>query len=452
MISLRKGVYWGVLLSLVVIFCLSVPTSVQAFESDSDGRLEKGETIEDDLLLAAGRVVVDGVVKGDLYATANTIVLNGVVEGSVFFAAQTIEVNGTIKGSLYGTSQSMTLGEAAQIKRNLFYAGFAFHSKPGSQVGKDALMVGYQAVLDGQIQRDLLASVGALEVSGEIGRNVKVNVGDPEEGSARSIPFSTAPNVPPMIPSGLRINETAKIGGTLTYSSVKDQSQGIKSKPQGEIVFKPIQAGDSRSGTEKLQQSLPYRVGKYILNRLQELVTLFAIGLVGIWLLPRYLQDWKERMQAEPLAAGLNGLLTVLVGYIGAGLFALVLLAIGIFMGILTLSGLSKTVLGIGFSTLGLAVAIFSLGVTYGSKIVVCIWVGEKVFQRFAPQSAHRVVLVLLVGVLIYVIVRSIPILGWVIGLLATLVGVGAIYLALRERIRLPEKSSNGVESAASVE
>jgi hypothetical protein len=363
-----------------------------------------------------------------------------------------IEINGTLKGSLYGASQSIYLGEEAQIERNLFYAGFALQAKPGSQVGKDALFTGYQAVLDGKIQRDVLALVGALEVNGEVGRNVRVTVGDVEEGQARSMPFYTAPGAPPMIPSGLRVNESAKIGGSLTYSSVKEQSQGIKSKPQGEIVFKPIEATDRQAKTDKARDSLPYLVGKYVLNRFQEILTLFVIGVVGIWLLPRHLQDWKERMKSEPLASGLNGLLTVLVGYIGAGLLAFVLLAIGIFIGVLTLGGLSRTVLGIGFSTLGLALAIFSLVVTYVSKILVSLWIGEWVFGRFAPQSSQKVLLVLLVGILIYVIVRSIPILGWVVGLVATLVGVGAIYLVLRDRFRPAAKRLSGVEPLSSGE
>jgi len=268
-----------------------------------------------------------------------------------------------------------------------------------------------------------------------------VNVGDPEEGQPSSMPFSSAPGMPPMIPSGLRINESAKIGGTLTYSSVKEQSQGIKSKPQGEVIYKPIEAADNRARTAQARQSLPYLVGKYVLNRIQEIVTLFVIGLLALWLLPSRIEEWKQRMKAEPLASGLNGFLTVLIGYVGAGLMALVVLAIGIFLGVITLGGLSQTVFGLGFSSLGLALAVFSLIVAYVSKILVSLWIGEIVINRFVPQSGHKVVLVLIVGVIIYVLLRSIPILGWVLGVVATLVGVGAIYLVLRDQFRPPAKA-----------
>ncbi len=450
MSKVKKSVYLGVLMIFVFVFSLIIPMGVQAVETDPDGKIEKGQMIDDDWFASGERVVVDGVIKGDLYAAANTIVINGVVHGSAFLAAQTIEINGAVKGSLYGAAQSLYLGEEARIERNLFYAGFALQAKAGSKVGKDALFTGYQAALEGQIQRDVLASVGALEVNGEIGRNVRVTVGEPEEGQTRSMPFYTAPGAPPMIPTGLRIKEGAKIGGTLTYSSTKEQSEGIKAKPKGEVIYKPIETADRQTMLGKSRDSLPYRVGMYVLNRLQEIVTLFIIGLLGVWLLPQHLQGWKERMKTEPLAAGISGLLTVLVGYGGAALLALVLLAIGILIGVLTLGGLSRTVLGIGFSSLGLALAIFSLIVTYVSKVLVSLWIGEWTMRRFAPQAAEKILLVLLVGILIYVFVRSIPILGWVVGLLATLVGVGAIYLVLRDRIRLPSKPMSSVEALSS--
>lgn len=434
-------------LFLAILASLSLPAKVLAVETDPDGQIEKGQVIEDDLFLSGERVVVDGVVTGDFYASANTIVINGVIQGSAFLAAQTIKINGSVKGSLYGASQSIELGEEARIERNLYYAGFALQALPGSQIGKDALFTGYQAVLEGKIQRDVRASVGALEISGEVGRNVRVTVGDPEEGQARSMPFYTAPGAPPMIPSGLRIKETAKIGGSLTYSSVKEQSQGIQSKPLGEVIFKPIEASGQQAKSGKGRDTLPYVVGKYVLNRIQEIVTLFVIGLLGIWLLPQHLQSWKERMRAEPLASGLNGFLTIVVGYIGAGLIALVLLAIVIFVSVLTLGGLSRTLFGIGFSTLGLALAIFTLVVTYVSKILVSLWLGEWTIQRLAPQSANKILLTLLVGILIYVFVRSIPIVGWIVGLVATLVGVGAIYLVLRDRIRPAQKPISSSET-----
>ncbi|MCS6907509.1 MAG: hypothetical protein RML93_06465 [Anaerolineales bacterium] len=441
-ISYKKIIHWGILWVVVMIGSLLLPVQAWAIETDPDGQIERGQVIEDDLFMGGERVVLDGTVRGDFYASANTIVINGEVQGSAFLAAQAITINGNINGSLYAASQSIDLEEQGRIGRNLFYVGFALHTRPGSQVGKDAVFAGYQAILGGQIRRDVLASVGALELNGEVGRDVRAVVGDPEEEPGM-IPFYTPPSSPP-IPSGLRINEGAKIGGNLIYSSGREQSEGIKSKPQGEIIYKPIETQEQQPSA---RGGFISEVGKYLFSRFQELVTLFILGLVGIWALPKHLQGWRERLKSEPLLSGLNGLFAVLVGYVGGGLVLLVLLAVVIFFATLRLSGLSGVVLSVGFSALGLALAIFTLIVIYGSKVVVSLWLGEWTLNRFAPQLRDRIVLVLLVGALIYVIVRSIPILGWIIGLLATLVGVGAIYLALRDRLRPQAKSTSTAES-----
>jgi hypothetical protein len=210
----------------------------------------------------------------------------------------------------------------------------------------------------------------------------------------------------------------------------------IKAKPAGGVTFNPIETKKGGKAEPPYKESTAYKVGKYILQRVQELLTLFILGGLAVWLIPQWLTQWSERARKEPLMAGLNGLLAVIVGYAGAGLVVLVLLAVVIFLSVVTLGGLSRTLFGIGFSAWGLALAIFTLLVSYGSKIVIAFLGGGLLLDRFAPQAGQKKVWVLLTGVLLYVIIRSIPILGWVVGVLATLVGAGAIYLTLRDRFK----------------
>lgn len=75
---------------------------------------------------------------------------------------------------------------------------------------------------------------------------------------------------------------------------------------------------------------------------------------------------------------------------------------------------------------------VFLLLVSYGSKLVIAFLVGRLVLQRLAPQSADHKVWPLLAGVALYVLIRSIPLLGWLVGVAATLVGLGAMWLVYR--------------------
>lgn len=60
----------------------------------------EGETIEGDLQVLAGRVVVRGTVTGDLRGAAGSIVVEGTVEGNVEAAAGSIRIDGTVGGDV----------------------------------------------------------------------------------------------------------------------------------------------------------------------------------------------------------------------------------------------------------------------------------------------------------------------------------------------------------------
>ena len=121
----------------------------------------------------------------------------------------------------------------------------------------------------------------------------------------------------------------------------------------------------------------------------------------------------------------------LLVGLLGMGLAFFVILTVGILLGIISLGGLQNTIFGFGFSGLGLFSAAFWLMVNYGSKLLVASLIGSWLFRLLSKNYAGHVFWPLLAGVITYVILRSIPLLGFLFGILATLMGLGAAWLAL---------------------
>ncbi len=76
------------------------------------------------------------------------------------------------------------------------------------------------------------------------------------------------------------------------------------------------------------------------------------------------------------------------------------------------------------------------------TKMVVAFLVGKTVLDRLAPQTMEGrwgSAIALLVGVLIYEVIRAIPLLGFLVGILVTIVGLGAIYLTIRPQKVEPE-------------
>lgn len=171
---------------------------------------------------------------------------------------------------------------------------------------------------------------------------------------------------------------------------------------------------------------------RWALGVLRNLVTLLILGGLALWLLPTALKRTVDAAKQAPAASAGYGLLTVIVGYIGAAVVGVLILGVGLLLTAVTLGGLSGIVFGMGFSGLTLLVMLFSLLVVYGSKLVVGYLVGDWIMGCIAPNASGHNVWAMLIGIVIYVILRAIPILGWIIALVVTIIGVGAMWLAYR--------------------
>ncbi len=418
-------------LGMMAVILFGLAGSAQAVEFIGGEVIEEDEVIDDDVFISGQNVVVDGRINGNLFAAGSTVTLNGVVDGSMFAGAQNVRINGEITGSLFAGASAVDLGASAEVGRNVFFGGFSIDTEKDSHIGRDLLVGAYQALLSGDIDRDVRAGLAALEIYGRVGGDVSAEVGSPGEETIPS--FWGPPGAPPMVSPGVRISPGADIQGELDYTSAVQQEQTIEAEPAGGVVFstpEPGQAG--RQGERRPRVDLG--VFGWIIDRLRDLVTLLILGGLGLWLLPEVFQQVAEKARNQPLPATGWGFVTVILGYLAAGLIAVLVVALGIFFGLITLGGLAGTVFGVGLSGLGVVFAVFTLLVNYGSKAVIAFLGGKWLLEKLAPGSAGSRFLSLVLGVLIYVILRSIPFLGWLLAVFVTLIGMGAIWLILRER------------------
>jgi cytoskeletal protein CcmA (bactofilin family) len=418
-------------LGMLILTLLALVGSAQAVEFIGGEVIEEDQTIDDDVFISGQDVVINGRVNGNLFAAGSTVTLNGVVDGSMFAGAQNVRINGEVTGSLFAGASAVDLGASAEVGRNLFFGGFSLSTEKGSHIGRDLLVGGYQALLAGDVDRDIRAGLAGLELSGRVGGDVHADVSAPGEGAFPS--FWGPPGAPPMISPGLRVSPNADIEGELDYTSTVQQDEAIEAAPAGGVVFSTPEPGEM---AERQERRPRFQLGVFgwIIDRLRDLVTLLILGGLGLWLLPEIFQQVADKARSQPLPATGWGFVTVVLGYLAAALFAVLVFAVGIFLGIITLGGLAGTVFGVGLSSLGVALAIFTLLVNYGSKAVIAFLGGKWMLEKLSPESAGGRILSLVLGVLIYVILRSIPVLGWLLAVFVTLIGMGAIWLMLRER------------------
>ena len=416
---------------MVLTIGLGFAASAKAVEFNEDGIIAADEVINDDLIITAETVEIYGTVNGDVIAAGSIVKVDGTVNGSLAAGAQSVLVNGDVKGSIYSGSSTFTLGSDASIGRNLFYGGFNLSAEPGSVVGRDLLVGAYQALLSGDVGRDVRAATGALEIKGTVGNDVMAEVAGTGE-SGQSYYFTGPPGVDTVVPSGIRVSEEAKIGGTLNYKSSENQSGAIEIKPAGGINFEYDPSEAPRPDVPS-RESSGGLIAAYLLKRFRVFITLMLLGGLVAWQLPELLKKAGRKAEKESMPSLGWGLVAIMVVYMGALIAAGLIIAGAIFFGVVTLGELAMVILTVGFSSMALIMSSFGLLVSYGSKLVVSYMVGRLLIRWLAPQYEEQPIWSMLLGVLIYTFLRSIPIFGFVIGLFVTLIGIGAMWLVYRD-------------------
>ena len=112
------------------------------------------------------------------------------------------------------------------------------------------------------------------------------------------------------------------------------------------------------------------------------------------------------------------------------------MIVLDIIFGVLGFGGLVTTITGLGVLTNVAIIVGFLIAAGYISKIVFSFLVGRMILERVRGTSGTGRFWPMVIGVVLFSIVRAIPILGWFIGLIVTLLGLGALWLMAWEACR----------------
>ena len=432
------------LLSALVLFILLTITFISpayAFDGRSGDKIviQSGDVINDDLYVGANEFVLNGTVNGDVVAFAQTVTINGTVNGNLITAAQTVVINGVVTGSIRMAGSVLFVGEKVKIGKDLIGAGYSLELRKGSSVGRDAVFAGGQILLASDVARNVTVATGALEIDGNIGGDVKADVGEVTQVRSGPPPtmFMSQSTVPvPSVNQGLTIDPSAKIAGSLQYTQTKDLSF-----PAGVVVGKITRTQPpSQQNKPTPQQTANMKVVEWSLQLLRSLVTLLLIGLFLLWLFPGFTLALSEKLKTKPWPSLGWGLVTF------AGFFFMILLVIlvtilaAILFGILTLGGLSAAVVWSGILTLFALILGFVLATAFVAKVVFGVALGKWILTRFnSPLADHKFwPMVLGVGVTVIVVaLLTFPLipgfLGGLLNFIIVLFGLGTLWLWGRE-------------------
>ena len=435
MLQLRNIIIRTTLITILVLMALfSATQSARADGIIQGDTVSAGQVVDNDAVMAGEDIVVDGTIKGDLFAFGRTVTINGDVDGSVFAAGGEITINGEIRGTVYSAGRVLEMGSESVANRNVYFIGLQLITQKGSTIGRDLLGASLSAKLSGTVVRDLKAIIGLLSFLGEIDQAVEEEQAEPETETSPTGSLDSQENA------------AADLDGVISLirSSGKDEPLQMPAK---ELLSRSLTQGFQK--TVKEQGISSYDLQEWLVELIRDFVTLLIIGLVAIWLLPSKLELWAEKLRAKPLPAagyGLLGLIVAANAVIVVTLIAIIILAIGLGLGLITFWDLAFIFWALAFSSLALTTTLFFVFVIYISKVIVAYLTGMLIVKALIPKTANYRIVPLLIGLLIYVLLASAPYIGWAIAIIATILGLGAVGVAFRDkRVMAIEKSAETI-------
>lgn len=410
--------------------------SARAFEGRSGETVVIGpdEVIDDDLYVFAMTLDLQGTVNGDLVFFGQSATIDGTVTGDLIAAGQHVviagEVNDDVRAAAYAIELSGDLGD------DLVAAGFSLDNVAGSGVGGDLVFAGYQALLAGQIDGDANVAGGAVEIEGTIVGDADVDVGGAETGRGGQMPpgfpfFPGAPSVPFVSP-GLTVGDDASIGGDLNYTANQrvEISEGVVN---GEINFSRYVPERRR---EEAKPAAALVVLRWFAHQLRRLVTLLLVGALMLWLFPAWTRKMETIVRSKPLPSLGWGVVALAAFIVGMVALVIVTVLLAVVFGIVTLGELAGRFVTLGLIAFGAAGFGFSVVWSYVTRVVISLLLGHLILRLFGLQMAEKLWWPALVGVLIFVLVTAIPVLGWLVGFLVALLGLGALWIWAQEQLR----------------
>jgi cytoskeletal protein CcmA (bactofilin family) len=423
---LKRGFLIFLALIAFILFFIPMPALSSDVRFAKDLTIAANEIVNDDVYLAGNRVRIDGTVNGDAIVAGTEIIINGVVTGDVMAAGRSITINGKVNDDIRMAGQSISLESKAQIGDNAMLAGWGLEQRVGSNIGGDLHFGGFQALLAGNVSQNVVVGTNSLELRGTIGKDVRATVlGD---SNIFQWPFLPQPlKEIPQLPLGLTIGDTAKIGGNLSYRSTKTGQIATGARIAGQVRYTNIEV--DRAYAESKQ---PVNLVLAIVWQIQRLLALLLIGWALLRWVPRWTQGLAETIQNQPWQC---------LGWGAVGAIAVVPAAVTIFLVTILLGTLFAVTLPMFIPPLiGVSLLIYialGLGLTlivaYLAPILVSFLGGQRLMQLVRPMETRQIA-ILGIGLLIFVILTAIPVLGWVVSLIAALLGLGAIWVSLRGR------------------
>ena len=362
-------------LLITLIFPLSISAKIIRNEL---AIVASNEVIDDDLFIGGETVLVEGTVNGDLYVAGGNIIVKGKINGDVLAAGGMIDISGTVRGDIRAAGGNIII-KGSQIGGGLSLVGGNISIDNESSIGGGLVLGSGNANIDASVGRGLTGGVGNLLLNSSVGKDVNIGAGT------------------------IALGPSAKVEGDFNYTSDEELQADQNARIEGKITRTDP---DTLVDQEKVSQqgkSIAKAFGEGI--RWWSFLSSLVTGMVFLLLFKK---------QALLLSKSINDYFLKNLGW---GLMTMVMTPILFII-------LFFSVLGIPLAVI-LAV-LFAIEI-YLTRIVVAVFVGNKLVE-LAGKKDVNIYIALILGLVVLFVLSRIPVISFITTLTVTLVGLGAIF------------------------
>ena len=375
---LRRGSAVALVLAgLFAALILPGPASAAEFHKSESYELAKDQTVKSDIFITGARARIDGTVDGDLYFFGQSIDISGHIKGDAIIFAQSTRVSGQIDGNIRSFTNNLTI--TGTVEKNVLTFNETVTLDMAGKVDGSLTGFGQTATVDGHLGRGLLFMGDQTIISGTIDGEVQA------KGNFMSIA------------------STAQVAGPIHFEGNHPATVDAGAKLASPVQF------------TQMKRESEYEQGHYYVWRIIWTAAFILFGLVLFLLLPKFSEEVV--MAGERVGAPIG--LGVLV-FFGVPIAALIALA---------------TVVGIPLSILTLGIWLLAL---FCAEIVVGAVVGNWILGKPADTWAliGRMALGFVIVRIVYTPLAHVHVIGFLVGLGIWIWGMGAISLALYNRLQ----------------
>ncbi|MFH0856469.1 MAG: polymer-forming cytoskeletal protein [bacterium] len=348
----------------------------------------KNEIIENTCEGKEGCAINRDVFKGTFLKSGGSIKIDQEIDGDVIVMAKELVITSKIHGDVLAAAENIEINGDVDGDVRVMAKTLTINGKIGKNT--NVLAIDVKIEKDAVLEKDLLISSQSLRSAGIIKGNLQGALQTAELGNIieGNVKIKLNDN------GKLIVYPDTKIGGCVTYTAAQNADIGNNV--------------DAVGGIKKLEPVIPRKNLSDYFGKIVALFSMIALGMAAMMI------DKKNTARAadEILHHTNKSIIYGLIYFIAIPLIAIILMF---------------TLIGIPIALILLA---FYLILLYAGLVFSGIAIGEALFKN--KKEMWNIV----VGMIIIVVLTSLPIIGFACKLVAIFIGMGAIINVKREMLK----------------